>query len=53
VDAADYVVWRHNIAFKTATSSALDASAVPEPATIVVFAIATFLNPVLTRKEKN
>jgi hypothetical protein len=52
VDAADYVVWRHNIAFKTATSSALGASAVPEPATIVVFAIATFLNPVFTRKEK-
>jgi hypothetical protein len=52
VDAADYVLWRRNINFTTATSSALGASPIPEPATIVVLAIAVLLNAVLTRKEK-
>jgi hypothetical protein len=52
VDAADYVLWRRNITFKTATSSALGPSSVPEPATIVVLAIAAFLIPCSLRKEK-
>ena len=53
VDAADYVVWRQNLAAQTASAWALGASAVPETATIVMFGIASFLIPQLTRKEKN